>query len=94
MFKKNSYIVCLITTQGSHCVKENYCFKQKIEAMSIRPCIDLKGGDGNGNTTLSHPNSRSWRYATQSEIEEYERLGKPFDVTTITNPEISQYEIY
>ena len=28
----------------------------------------------------------NWRYATQAEADEYERLGKPYDVTTFIPP--------
>jgi len=41
----------------------------------------------NYNCEFSYSNFKekddAWRYATPEEIEEYERLGKPFDVTTI-----------
>jgi len=94
MFKKDDYIVCLITTQGSHCVRENFCFKQRQDSQSISPYADIKGSKKNGNNSLQYKNKKNWRYATQFEINEYERLGIPFDVTEINNPETPQYEIY
>lgn len=93
-FKKDDYIVCLITTPGSHCVKKNYCFKQRQDSQHISPYFDIKGSKDNGNGTLGYRNKEDWRYATQFEIDEYERFGLPFDVTTINNPENPTYEIY
>ena len=50
------------------------------------PAIDLSGSSSNDNSQLQCDNSlalKSWRYATEEEKREYEKRGKPYDVTTI-----------
>ncbi len=94
MFKKGDYIVCLITTPGSDCVRENFCFKQRQDMGDISPYVDIKGSNKNGNSTLKFQNSRDWRYATQSEIDVYNSYNIPFDTSQITNPKSPTYEIY
>jgi len=86
-FKKNDYIV---TLKGefliSSCAKENYCFKQRKDEYYILPEIDLEGDVYNGNLKLTFDKNdylEDWRYATPEEIAEYDRLGKPYDVTTL-----------
>ncbi len=85
-FSKGDYIVTLRMSGSTKCGKDNYIFKIKDECEGIAPEIDLKGSNTNRNNNLT-PNKEkdlhNWRYATEVEIEEYERLGKPFDVTTI-----------
>lgn len=94
MYKKGDYITCLDTPQSnpinSNCgssggagFKSNYVFK-------VHHTSDYKGyqvlwkeiGD-NGIV------SNSVRYSTDAEIAEYNRLGKPFDITTLK--EINPY---
>jgi hypothetical protein len=101
MFKENDYIVTLdIDHSGffdTYCAKENYCFKQAKDDTSISPKIDLVGSVTNQNCTLTFDKKErltDWRYATPQEIAEYDRLGRPFDVTTITPIEVTNYEIY
>jgi len=36
-------------------------------------------------------NLTDWRYATEEEAEEYERLGKPYDVTTLKQFVLPEY---
>lgn len=87
MFKKDEYIVTLIVDIGSHCAKNNYCFKQKRNSDYISPCLDLKGSKTNDNLSLTFDKSqhlKDWRYATEEEAEHYELIGKPYDVTTLT----------
>lgn len=87
MFKKNDYIVTLeVNIIHSDCGKNNYCFKQRYDSSHICPCCDLIGSNGNANQSLTFEKSENltnWRYATKQEIEEYDRLGKPYDVTTL-----------
>jgi hypothetical protein len=84
MFKKGDYIVLL---EGSfdHCYPINFIFKQREENMFLRTEKDNRGSITNGWDVHSFDKSwnNNWRYATQIEREEYERLGKPFDVTKI-----------
>lgn len=98
MFKKGDYIVVLdIGSFPTDCAKNGYCLKQRKNNKSIHPYIDLDGSRSNGNNSLEFDktnNLKDWRYATPQEIDEYERLGKPFDVTKITNSENPRYEIY
>lgn len=91
-FKKGDYIVTLKGEfKGTSCGKENYCFKARETLYYLRPVIDLAGSDSNGNDTIkfdkSHKGCTDWRYATPEEIAEYNRLGKPFDVTTLSKKE-------
>jgi hypothetical protein len=86
MFRKGDYIVTLDVEIGSDCAKDNYCFKIKIDHECVYPEIDLEGSETNGNDSMSFnkkQNLKDWRYATPEEIAEYDRLGKPFDVTTM-----------
>lgn len=99
MFKKYDYIVCLegkFSPPGgmgiSECGRKNFIVKQSItcEYLNIEKGIGLDVND----TTSGHRNNhmftfdktqwlKDWRYATSEEIEEYERLGQPYDVTTL-----------
>lgn len=88
MFKAEDYIVTLKGNfSTTNCGKENYCFKQRINGYSINPVIDLNGSEVNGNAEMAFDkkgNLRDWRYASEREIAEYDRLGKPYDITLIT----------
>jgi hypothetical protein len=80
-FKKGDYIVCLEQycdeTIGH---KRNYVFRQREDANGvIKGEVDTLGRITNGRTT------DNWRYATPEEIAEYERRGKPYDVTELDN---------
>jgi len=86
MFKKDEYIVTLeLDNYTDVCAKENYCFKVEREGEFLTMYVDLEGVS-NGHSVLTFDKSRKlkdWRYAIPEEIEEYERLGKPYDVTTL-----------
>jgi hypothetical protein len=87
-FKQGDYIVTLKGDFSiTRCAKENYCFKIRFTANDLNPEIDLNGSTKNGNDNLKFNKSSEhltdWRYATPQEIAEYDRLGKPFDVTTL-----------
>lgn len=88
MFKKNDYIVTLKhSITNTECAKENYCFKQRMNEDYICPIIDLSGYSSNSNSLLTFDKEEcllDWRYATEREIIEYNRIGKPYDVTTIS----------
>lgn len=101
MFKKDDYIVPLTLkdydTREDICAKENYCFKMSRDEEYMVPQVDLEGDD-NGHSPLKFDKSKKlvdWRYATPEEAEEYERLGKPYDVTTLqpVKPEDTSYLI-
>jgi hypothetical protein len=93
MFKKDDYIVF---TSGSYADDEsfpiNYVFKQGEDDYYLKVNIDAKG-QKNGWRAFRNFNKKynkvensecDWRYATPEEIAEYDRLGKPYDVTTLS----------
>ncbi len=96
MFKKGDYIVTLdVGTFHTDCARNNYCFKQREDNVSIHPEVDLKGSIRNGNYSLAFDKSnnlKDWRYATPQEIAKYNELDFPFDVTTVNYD--PSYEIY
>lgn len=83
MFKTGDYIVKLNDASSSYLLK-NHVYVQSQDRDTF-----ITNKDSFGGTTLSsnmYFNSPvTWRYATPEEITEYERLGKPFDVTTIVS---------
>lgn len=83
MFKKGDYIVTLIN--DGDCGKVNYCSKQNQDDKDLYPEIDTKGIKGNGNSrfTFSDKSGWKWRFATKEEGEEYEKHGKPYNVTNL-----------
>lgn len=87
-FEKGDYIVVTndyLNPLGSNLTKNNYCFKHGSQvytnlipertwnALSNSYSCSIKLSDRN----------KSWRWATEEEIAEYNRLGKPYDVTTL-----------
>ena len=90
-FKKDDYIVILKNSTNSF--KINYCFKQRESYKYIKPEFDNHNSKTNGLPFLSIFNKDNWRYATPEEIAEYERIGKPYNVTTLNQKELSMEEI-
>lgn len=92
MFKKGDYIVTLIN--DGDCGKVNYCSKQTIDNEYLRPEFDTKGCTDNGNSTFifSDKSGWKWRFATKEEGEEYEKHGKPYNVTNIVKNNMTQQE--
>ncbi len=88
MFKKGDYIVTLIN--DGDCGKVNYCSKQNEDNKCLYPEIDTKGikDNGNGIFTFSDKSGSKWRFATKEEGEEYERQGKPYNVTNLLSSSI------
>ena len=89
MFYKGDYIVTLIN--DANCGKVNYCSKQSKDSDYLQPVIDTKGYPNNGNSKFlsTDTSNTKWRYATPEEATEYERIGKPYDVTTLQKKEES-----
>lgn len=86
MFKKGDYIVTLKVDIHSDCTKDNYCFKQKEDDFYMKPVKDLTGVNWNYNSYMTFDKKselKDWRYATIKEIGEYNRINKPYDITTI-----------
>jgi hypothetical protein len=72
-FKAGDYVVVL-DDDKSKCATLNYCYKiTKVE------------NNYNYAPLYAIGKERKLRYATPEEIAEYNRLGKPFDVTTLNN---------
>lgn len=92
MFKKGDYIVTLIN--DGDCGKVNYCSKQNEDIEYLCPEIDTKGIKNNGNSTFkfSDKSGLKWRFGTKEEGEEYERQGKPYNVTNIVKKNMTQQE--
>jgi len=93
-FIKGDYIVLLSEQYiKDDCFPTNFCFKQREDNKQLTTELDCRESDTNGWLVYMADSSREpWRYAIQQEINEYNRLGKPFDVTKL-NKEIL-YEIY
>lgn len=92
MFKKGDYIVTLIN--HGYCGKANYCSKQNEDREYLSPEIDTKGYTHNSNSIFefSDKSGFNWRFATKEEGEEYERQGKPYNVTNIVKKNMTQQE--
>lgn len=81
MFKKGDYIVSL-RKESSDWVKYNHCYihNGKNPDILYTDKDSLNEVTSSSNITFK---SDKWRYATPEEIAEYDRLGKPYDVTTL-----------
>jgi len=90
MFHQGDYIVTLDVENGWNCAKKNYCFKQRMNFTGMAPAVDLNGSTSNSHGVMSFDKTqylKDWRYATPEEAAEYERIGKPYDVTTLQKKE-------
>lgn len=96
VFKKGEYIVLIgdgQSTGGARLVQsdqfiKNHCYKVRENSTFLKTELDSNGSTTNGWECVPYnPNqfhkTRNWRYATQEEIDEYERRGKPYDVTEL-----------
>ena len=97
VFKKGEYIVLIGKGQstGSATLLEdfrafiqNHCYKVRENNTFLMAELDSSESTTNGWVCIPYsPNqfhkTRNWRYATQEEIDEYERRGKPYDVTEL-----------
>jgi hypothetical protein len=93
-FLEGQYIV-ILTPGTSPNFLENFIYRQRENYEYLRVEKDLQV-DLNGTGRINPECTADWRYATPHEIEEYKRLGKPFNVTSIDIPDssTSYYEIY
>jgi len=92
MFYAGDYIVTLDVEDGCNCARKNYCFKQRVNLTGMAPEVDLKGSTSNSHGVMSFGKKewlKDWRYATPEEAAEYERIGKPYDVTTLQKKKAS-----
>ena len=93
-FKKGEYIV--ITDKFDSWTKDfvsNHIYKQRKDSTYLQPEYDSLNSITNGWAKYTRNNTHNWRYATQEEIDEYERRGKPYDVTELQKKELSMKEI-
>lgn len=83
-FKKGDYIVVLKDNSLSN-NWQNFIFKQLKYYHNICPEILINGNENiDGQYTYAHFDMKDfWRYATSEEIAKYDRIGKPYDVTTL-----------
>jgi hypothetical protein len=92
MFYEGDYIVTLDVQDGWNCARKNYCFKQRVGNKGMAPAVDLNGSTSNSHSIMSFNKTqylKDWRYATPEEAAEYERIGQPYDVTTLQKKEES-----
>lgn len=110
VFKKGEYIVLIGNGQSnadSSTVQtdsyiQNHCYKVRETDTFLMTELDSNGITNNGwqcvpyNPNIFHK-YRNWRYATQKEIDEYERRGGPYNVNELKKTsiftEMSQKEL-
>jgi len=81
IFLKDEYIVITKDMTSRYAIK-NYIYKMRYDNKNIAPYLD--SGDSTNNVFgIIYKDSNNWRYAIKEEIAEYDRLGKPYDVTTL-----------
>lgn len=81
VFEKDQYIVSLCNHSASFI--KNHIYKQREKHNYLRPYYDSKGYTDNGYSGVFIKDKTSFRYPTAEEIAEYDRLGKPYDTTTL-----------
>ena len=81
MFRKGDYIVVLIDDIDKD-FSINYIFKQRRDYLNLSVEKSIKNV-ADGWRSIKFEYSSSWRYADEEEIEEYERIQKPFDTSTM-----------
>lgn len=85
-FKKGDYIVCLNTPEEEAAYPRNYIFKQRENSEYLKSELDNAGSASNGWISVDFNKQEKygqWRYGSAEEIAEYERRGRPYDVTTL-----------
>lgn len=88
MFQQGDYIVLLKKSNNKY-FTQNYIYLQCQDYCKMYTNTDSVGERTNGGAKFKDKDD--WRYATSEEIVEYERLGKPFDVTTLKKSLIGRY---
>lgn len=86
MFKKGDYIVQLAINSSESFIY-GHCYKQRADHYYLLPCFDSNNRIDNGWTYIDFNKPETWRYATSEEIAEYNRLGKPYDVSVVSKSE-------
>jgi len=88
-FLKGQYIVLQDPCLNEDTYKNHWCYKQRESASCFNSELDSKGSETNGWGRFEKRDTHNWRYATPKEIAEYERLGNPYDVTTLNQEEFT-----
>ena len=85
MFKENDYIVLTKIKLRTSSFLENWIIKQNRNSQHLEIYLDCQY-DCSAWSIFKFDKSDTrfdWRYATFEEIEEYDRIGKPYNVTTL-----------
>jgi hypothetical protein len=77
-FKKDDYIVITKDEKTHYNGKLNYCYRLLNNAGEISP---------SNRIPLDNNSGKEARYATKEEIEHYDKIGKPYNVTTLIKSE-------
>lgn len=104
VFPAGTYVVLLSTCNGvpkvwRDCMTIGFCYRLRkaSDTYNFHVEQDNKGGLNNGwsvSLGMGHrPNQLKLRLASDQEVAEYNRLGKPYDVTKLTQI-INDYQIY
>lgn len=97
-FKKGDYVVLLTDCDGGNCWSDqipiNYCYKlrKNQNANYFYPELDIRNSKTNGWSTVPYNSKLKVRQASEEEIAEYDRLGKPYDVSTL-NTKLKEDEL-
>lgn len=83
MFKNGDYIVKLNNALSRYLLKNHIYIQSEEKDILITKKDSLGGTTLSSNVYFNTP--ITYRYATPEEIAEYERLGEPFDVTTLVS---------
>lgn len=97
MFKKGDFIIQLHPT-GSEYLLQNNIYMQNRDYSALYTDLDSVGTSSKSSFVYFN-RPATWRYATASEIEEYRKRGKPFDIREISRETSSEeigntYEIF
>lgn len=101
VFLKNDYVILLLvdnkeqSSSSKGCIPTGWIYQLKEDSKgdSFWPMLDPNNSTSNG---YNH-SSVKLRHATTEEIAEYQRLGKPYDVSLLKKQEnliINNYPIY
>lgn len=91
-FKKGDYIVCLQKSNGFiKYIKPNYVFKQYVNNSILYVEKDIID-ERTSCMDVTFNDKSTWRYASKEEIDEYNKRGKPYDVSELEKPKY-EYEV-
>ena len=84
-FKVGEYIVLTESDFSMNAFTINHCYKIREGSSQFKAVLDDHSCscNGYGKCTFDNSGRIKWRYATPEEVKEYNRLGEPYDVTTL-----------